>query len=137
MNNGSLDFSFSGVKTSVKNLLSKIESGDVPRLSQEDIAAAFQDAVVDALSVKLLEAAKQERVNQVVVTGGVAANSGLRKQVKALAEEAGIKASFPKPVYCTDNAAMIACAAWMRHKEGIPTSDPFHLDARANLKIQG
>ncbi len=130
----SLDFSFSGLKTSVRNTLLKRENGNGVALSDEDIAAGFQEAVVDVLIRKTLSACRQESLKRVVVTGGVAANGYLRDRMIAALEPEDIEVSVPKPVLCTDNAAMIACAGYYRFQHCPPTdSDPFSLDAHPNL----
>lgn len=128
MQKGNYDFSFSGIKTAVINYLKKH-----PDVSLADVAASFQKAVVDVLSYKLFEAAKDVGVNVIAIAGGVASNSGLRKRVEEMAAEYGFKVYRPKPVYCTDNAAMIASAAYFRYERGY-VSD-LHLNAVANLNL--
>lgn len=134
LESGSLDFSFSGLKTSVRNMLQKRREGREPLLSDADIAASFQDAVADVLVKKLMAACKREGLGRVVVTGGVAANGYLRERVKTVADAEGIKCYFPNPVYCTDNAAMIACAGYHRYSRHIH-SDIFAIDAHASLTL--
>lgn len=133
----SLDFSFSGLKTAVRNLLEKRSKGEWPKLSDADVAASFQEAVVDVLVKKLLLACDQNDLQRVVVTGGVASNGVLREAVKNAAEKNGIQSYFPKPVYCTDNAAMIACAGYYRYTTngGHPKDNSLNLDARATLPL--
>ena len=113
----SYDFSFSGLKSAVINLHNKItQSGEEFR--PNDLAASFQDAVVDVLCEKTKRAAIEYQARQVIVAGGVAANSGLRDQLtKTIAELDGVELTFPKFEYCTDNAAMIATAAFFQTKE--------------------
>lgn len=131
----SLDFSFSGLKTSVRNIISKRKSGKL-KLSDNDIAAGFQQAVIDVLVSKLFLACKKENINRIVVTGGVAANGSLRNTVAARADLHGFKYHFPKAVLCTDNAAMIACAGYYKNKYKPPSiADTLNLDANANLKL--
>ncbi len=128
----SLDFSFSGLKTSVRNTLSKHQNGS--SLAEEDIAAGFQKAVVDVLVRKTLSACRQESLKRIVVTGGVAANGYLRDRMTDAARQEGIEVFVPKPVLCTDNAAMIACAGYYRSQHCPDSeSDPFSLDAHPNL----
>ena len=105
-----VDFSFSGLKTAVKLHVDKLVSAgeQVPR---EDIAASFQQAVVVVLLRKLFLAATRNKIRDVVSSGGVAANSRLRSELLLRAPEAGLRAHLTKPVFCTDNAAMIANAA--------------------------
>ena len=133
---GSLDFSFSGLKTSVRNVIAKRERGKGPDLSDADISAGFQEAVVDVLTAKLIMACEQEGLDRVVVTGGVAANGALRERVVSEGGENGLKAWFPKPVFCTDNAAMIACAGYHKCLDKLPVSgSALDLDASATLKL--
>lgn len=130
----SLDFSFSGLKTSVRNLLEKRNAGE--GLSDADVAASFQEAVVDVLVKKIFLACERSDLKRVVVTGGVASNGALREAVKAAGDERGIQSYFPRPVHCTDNAAMIACAGYHRYVNGDrSTNDFLHLDARATLPL--
>lgn len=132
----SLDFSFSGVKTSVKTYINKKSNYSEGPLSDNDIAAGFQDAVVEVLSKKVIMACEKEGLKRVVVTGGVAANGALRKAVAIACEESGYKSWFPDPVFCTDNAAMIACAGYQKFKS-FPESkaDLLNLDATASLSL--
>jgi len=106
---GDRDFSFSSLKTAVRL---KVESlgALTPRLVS-DVAASAQEAIVDALLEKSLAAAAETGVRQFYLAGGVAANGRLRERMAAGLGEAGVAVSWPRPVYCTDNAAMIACAA--------------------------
>ena len=133
---GSLDFSFSGLKTSVRNVISKRESGEIPVLSDSDISAGFQKAVIDVLTDKVFLACEKEKVNRIVVTGGVAANSALRKRITTEADSHGLKSFFPKPDFCTDNAAMIACAGYYKSlNKSLSLKDTLNLDAKASLKL--
>ena len=133
---GSLDFSFSGLKTSVKTYINKRQTYKQGDLTDNDIAAGFQDAVVEVLCKKIIMACEKEGLTRVVVTGGVAANGSLRKAVESVCDRSGFKSWFPAPVFCTDNAAMIACAGY--HKfNSIPESkaDLLNLDASASLVL--
>ena len=132
----SLDFSFSGLKTSVKTYINKRQTYKQGDLTDNDIAAGFQDAVVEVLCKKIVMACEKEGLTRVVVTGGVAANGSLRKAVESVCDRSGFKSWFPAPVFCTDNAAMIACAGY--HKfNSFPESkaDLLNLDASASLVI--
>lgn len=130
----SLDFSFSGLKTSVRNTLLKRKNDNGSSSSDEDIAAGFQEAVVEVLVRKSLSACRQESLNRIVVTGGVAANGYLRDRMTEAARKEGIEVYAPKPILCTDNAAMIACAGYYRSQHcSPPEGDPFSLDAHPNL----
>jgi N6-L-threonylcarbamoyladenine synthase len=104
---GSIDFSFSGLKTSLLNHVKgrgeAISSDEMP-----DLVASYQEAIVDALVEKTFMAAKDASIPRVVVCGGVASNSRLRERFFAEGKVAGIEIFIPQPVFCTDNAAMIA-----------------------------
>jgi len=114
---GDYNFSFSGLKTAVKNFVIKAKKeGGMPRI--EDIAASFQKAVVDVLVEKTIRAAREKNVSAISVTGGVAANSRLRAEMAAKAGEIGIPVFLPPLRLCTDNAAMIAGLAYHRYKSG-------------------
>ncbi len=102
---GSADFSFSGLKTSLRVFLSTPE-GRKGRM--EDIAASFQEAVVDVLVGKTLEAARREGIHRVVLSGGVSANSRLRRRAEEEGCRAGFEVHLPSKTFCTDNAAMVA-----------------------------
>jgi N6-L-threonylcarbamoyladenine synthase len=132
----SLDFSFSGLKTAVRNHLEKSKRGDTPKFSDADVAASFQSAVIDVLVKKILLACDQNDLERVVVTGGVASNGALREAVKMAVDQQSMQVYFPKPVHCTDNAAMIACAGYHRYKNfGLPQNGNLDLDARATLPL--
>ncbi len=115
---GSFDFSFSGVKTAVINLLHKFEQNG-EEFNKADIAASFQNAVTEVLTEHTMEAAVLNGVKTVAIAGGVAANSELRKKMTAAGERLGIKVLYPPPVLCTDNAAMVGCLGYYNHKAGI------------------
>lgn len=106
----SLDFSFSGLKTAVRNFLAQ----DQGRTPVEDVASSLQAAIVEVLVKKTVRAAEQARMDMVTVGGGVAANRGLAAALKAACASAGLRLVIPPPDLCTDNAAMIAAAAWPR-----------------------
>ncbi|MFQ6122560.1 MAG: tRNA (adenosine(37)-N6)-threonylcarbamoyltransferase complex transferase subunit TsaD [Dehalococcoidales bacterium] len=112
-----LDFSFSGLKTSVINAFkNKIMSNEA--LPLEDIAASFQEAIVDVLVTKTVHAASQQKVSAISVTGGVSANRRLREVFSDTCQQAGIGVFFPELSLCTDNAAMIAATGYARLKLG-------------------
>lgn len=118
---GSYDFSFSGLKTAVVNFVRKAETSGVP-LGIADIAAGFQEAVVDVLVKKTVRAALDKHVSTLALAGGVAANSRLREQLARGASEAGLRLVSPSPALCTDNAAMVACAGYFRVARGEASS---------------
>lgn len=109
-----LDFSFSGLKTAVIRYMEGA-SGDH---ALADIAASFQQAVVDVLVANTFKAAQEHGVQQVLLAGGVAANSGLQSAMKEKGEDLGIQVIAPPPVLCTDNAAMAAAAAYFAYERG-------------------
>ena len=106
----SLDFSFSGVKTSLRNFMQK----DADRANPADVAASYQAAITDVLTEKMRRAAKQTGIRTLCVAGGVAANQRLSESLKAMADAEGLRLVVPAPVLCTDNAAMIAAAGYFR-----------------------
>lgn len=125
-----LDFSFSGLKTAAAlTLRPALEAG----LAVADAAASVQQAIVDVLVEKLMRAAEQTGVRTVAVTGGVAANQGLRQAVRDEARRRGFQAILPPPALCTDNGAMIAAAAHMRLLAEGPSSPHLGVDPSARL----
>ncbi len=108
---GTYDFSFSGLKTAVLRLAREYGE-DAPRA---EIAAAFQEAVVEALVAKTVRAAREERVMEIVVSGGVASNGLLRE---TLSKRAPVPVRLPPPILCTDNAAMVAACGYFRFIRG-------------------
>jgi len=122
---GTNDFSFSGVKTA---LLRLVEGGKIDSVG--DAAASFQEAVVDVLVDKTVALAKERGVNQILLAGGVASNGLLRKR---LVEGSPLPVFIPEPIWCTDNAAMIASCGYFRFKAG--KIDGLDLDAIPSLKL--
>ncbi len=123
-----LDYSFSGLKTSVVNHVRKH-----PDVATADVAASFQAAVVDVLVTKARRAAAQVGARGLVLGGGVAANSALREALLDACAADGIRAFLPSREFCTDNAAMIAAAAWHRLASDGPT--PLDVGASPNLRL--
>ncbi len=151
------DFSFSGVKTAVRTHLLQLTTpkGDtlfaddtfwpIPEASwwesqRNDILASFQQAVADVLVAKTMRAVQQSRARAIAVVGGVACNSALRQAMQHAASPKAIPVYFPSPRFCTDNAAMIACAAAFRYhmqsSDGTPQSF-LDMDAHPNLALTG
>ncbi|HEX4901998.1 MAG TPA: tRNA (adenosine(37)-N6)-threonylcarbamoyltransferase complex transferase subunit TsaD [Acidimicrobiales bacterium] len=117
------DFSFSGLKTAVVNHVRKN-----PDVTAEDVAASFQEAVVDVLVTKTRRAAADVGAKGISIGGGVAANSRLREQILTVCAEDGLAAYLPDRANCTDNAAMVAAAGWWR----LQTEGPSPLDTGAD-----
>ncbi len=130
------DFSFSGLKTAVRNHITLFMSKDKgidPALKIRNIAASFQATVVDILVEKTMLAATETGVDKIVVAGGVAANSSLRKRMNDEAQKRGITLFLPGMFYCIDNAAMIALAGYLHFKRGERSS--LDLNPRASMPL--
>lgn len=129
---GSLDFSFSGIKTGVLNYLNteKLKGNEINRA---DVAASFQQAVMEVIVNKAIMAAKRYGKKKIVMAGGVAANSRLREMLSYECEREKITLYAPSPILCTDNAAMIACAAYYKFQAGLV--DDLTLDAFPSLAL--
>ncbi|MCI5725811.1 tRNA (adenosine(37)-N6)-threonylcarbamoyltransferase complex transferase subunit TsaD [Fusobacterium sp.] len=125
------DFSFSGIKTAIINFDNKMKMKN-EEYKKEDLAASFLGTVVDILCDKTISAAVEKNVKTIMLAGGVAANSLLRKQLKEMAEKKDIKVIYPSMKLCTDNAAMIAEAAYYKLKNTSKIEDCF-----ANLELNG
>lgn len=128
---GSHDFSFSGVKTALWRLVEGIKGDAVgASLPVADLAASFQEAVVDALVTNTLEVARGYRVKQILLAGGVAANSRLRE---VMVERSPLPVLLPRPALCTDNAAMIAACGYYYIRAGEVAG--WDLDAEPGLRL--
>ncbi len=128
---GGWAFSFSGVKTALARYLRQTPQN--ARLSIADLAASYQEAVVEPLVEKSVAAAQEMGFERLLVAGGVANNSRLRALMAERAREAGVQARFPPPELCTDNAAMVAAAGYFRYRRG-DTAD-LDLDASASADL--
>jgi N6-L-threonylcarbamoyladenine synthase len=124
------DFSFSGLKTAVLYLLR-----DQPEAAVADVAASFQEAVVEILVSKAMRAAEQVGSGVLAVSGGVSLNRRVREAFREAGAKRGIEVRFAEPALCTDNAAMIGYAALLRHQAGIST--PLDEDVAPNLPLAG
>ena len=129
---GILDFSFSGIKTGVLNYINS-EKQAGREIHVPDVAAGFQAAVLDVIVDKTMSAAKDLGKDKIVMAGGVAANSRLREMMQQQCDKNGIALYRPSPILCTDNAAMIGCAAYYKYMAG--GTDGLDLDAIPNLEL--
>lgn len=129
---GSLDFSFSGLKSSVLNYINnqKMKNNDI---NNADVAASFQKAVVEVIADKVILATKKVGVKTIVLAGGVAANSGLRREFESKLKGTDINFKYPSIILCTDNAAMIGSAAYFEYKNNVFAD--LSLNAISNLKL--
>lgn len=132
MDEDGFDFSFSGLKSAVNNALTK-QRNRREEICIPDVCASFQSAVIDVLVQKTALAVAHTGLTEVVVAGGVAANRGLRDAMAAFAHRAGVRVVFPPLALCTDNATMIASAAYYRACEGRYSS--LSLNAYAQLPL--
>ena len=128
LHSGDFNFSFSGLKTSVRYMLPKLVNERI-----EDICASFQEAIVDVLVRKTLDAARAENARIVAVSGGVSCNSRLRERFRQACEAAGMRLQLAEPKLCTDNAAMIAFVAVQKLAAGRFTA--LESDIDPNLRL--
>ena len=126
------DFSFSGLKSAVLNYINHAQmKGE--EISVPDLAASFQNAVVEALVSRAVLAAKEYGYEKVALAGGVASNSALREAMEEACKKEKLKLYYPSPIFCTDNAAMIGAAAYYEYING--TRHGWDLNAVPNLKL--
>ena len=123
------DFSFSGLKTAVARYLEA-----TPDYAKADVAASFQEAIVDVLLLKSLAACKATGIDSLIIAGGVAANSRLRAQAEVRCAKAGIQLRIPAPALCTDNGAMVAALGSLMLAAG-RTPSPISFDADSSLPV--
>lgn len=128
----SFDFSFSGLKSAVLNYLNKMKMQEI-EINKADVAASFQQAVVEVLAHKAVKAAKQNKTDTLCLAGGVASNSALRQELEERCSREGIRLLYPDKILCTDNAAMIACAGYYDYLNGHESK--LSLNAIPGLKI--
>lgn len=126
------DYSFSGVKSAVLNYINQQEmKGE--EINRADVAASFQEAVVDVLATRAVAAAKAYGYDKIALAGGVACNSALRAKMTQVCEGNDIKLFYPEPILCTDNAAMIGAAGYYEYLHGVRHG--LDLNAVPNLKL--
>ncbi len=117
LNDDSYNFSFSGLKSAVINLAHNLEQRG-EKINKEDLATSFQETIVDTVTKKTIHAMKEYKVDHLIIAGGVSANKKLRDTLTEECEKIGKTVSFPAMKYCTDNATMIAAAAYYAKKRG-------------------
>jgi len=133
VDSGDFNFSFSGLKSHVINMHHNMVQRN-EEINIEDFCASFQEAVTDVLVNKTIQAKNHYKVKQVIVAGGVAANSGLRRKMRERITD--IPVYFPKMAYCTDNAAMIASAGYFQYlKQG--KADDLLLNGQSRVNLEG
>ena len=126
------DFSFSGLKSAVLNYINHARmTGE--EINVPDLAASFQNSVVDVLVSRTILAAKEYDYKKIAIAGGVASNSALREKMGQACQENGISFYYPSPIFCTDNAAMIGVAAYYEYIKG--NCSGWDLNAVPNLKL--
>lgn len=128
----SYDFSFSGLKTAVLNYLNQMKQKD-ENIIVKDVAASFQQAVIEVLVDKTIKLAKEKKSKKIVMAGGVAANHGLRNMMKNRGEEEEIEILYPSNILCTDNAAMIGSAAYFNFISG--RTSQLNMNVVPNLEL--
>ena len=126
------NFSFSGMKSAVLNYLNSCKMKGID-IVQADVAASFQQAVIDVLTGNVLRALQETGIKKFAIAGGVASNGTLREAVKAVCDSCGAEFYRPSPILCTDNAAMIGAAAYYDYLAGIRSG--LDLNAVPNLKL--
>jgi N6-L-threonylcarbamoyladenine synthase len=130
---GTLDFSFSGLKTAVARWVESRRRNGEP-VPAADVAASFQEAVADVLTAKAVTACRDQGLDTLVISGGVAANSRLRALAAERAAAAGLRLRIPRPGLCTDNGAMVAALGWLQVEAGVSPS-VFELGADPGLAV--
>ncbi len=126
------DFSFSGLKSAVLNYINKAKMTGTP-INNADVAASFQKAVTDVLVEKAMRACKEFKLTKLALAGGVSANKHLRAQMQEACNKNGIELCVPKPVLCTDNAAMIGAAGYYEFINGVTAG--MDVNAHPSMKL--
>ena len=124
MDSKDFDFSFSGLKTAVSNVITD-------KVNKFDLSASIEAAIVDVLVDKTIRAARKHNVEQIMIAGGVAANKSLVNRLQVTVDNLGIKLHVPPPNLCTDNGAMIAAAGFFSK----PSQSTFKVEADPNLSL--
>ena len=127
------EFSFSGLKSAVLNYLHNEEQGG-REVNYNDVAASFQNAVVNALCERAVYAMQKSGLKNIVLAGGVSANKVLQNRLAAAMEKIGCRLVHPTPILCTDNAVMIACRGHFMYQAGLVS--PLDLNAQPSLKLE-
>ncbi len=133
LNDDSYNFSFSGLKSAVINLVHN-EKQRGREIIKENLAASFQNRVTEILTKKTIKALKDYKVNNLIVAGGVAANKGLRMRLKEECDKENINLTIPEIKYCTDNGAMIGAAGYYAYSKGYKADLSLNAKATAELK---
>ena len=132
LNDDSYNFSFSGLKSAVINLVHK-EKQNNKEINQADLACSFQTVAINSIINKTKKALVNEKISNLIVAGGVAANQQLREEVEKLSKELNINYSIPPLKFCTDNAAMIATAGYYLYQKGIRAD--YNLNALSSVNL--
>lgn len=128
----SMDFSFSGIKTAVLNYVNSQKQKFV-EINKADVAASFQEAVIEVITKKTVDACLKSKENKLVLAGGVSSNSRLRESILKDCKKEGVDVFIPDPIMCTDNGGMIAIAAYLKYREF--GEDSLDIDADPGLDI--
>ncbi|MEW6313902.1 MAG: tRNA (adenosine(37)-N6)-threonylcarbamoyltransferase complex transferase subunit TsaD [Pseudomonadota bacterium] len=134
LGSGDLNFSFSGLKTAVLTALKENKNGTPDKAARADLAAATQQAIVDVLAAKSLAALEQTGLGQLVVAGGVGANTMLRHRLSEAAQKNGCRVYYPPLEFCTDNGAMIAFAGALRLQKQTAATGSYTVKSRWPLE---
>ena len=133
LNDNSYNFSFSGLKSAVINLVhNETQRGN--EIRKKDLATSFQNTVVEAITKKTIKALKEKNVSNLIVAGGVAANKGIRERLTILCKENNVNCVFPELKYCTDNATMIAASGYFAYKLGKTSS--LVLNGKSSIELK-
>lgn len=133
LNDNSYNFSFSGLKSAVINLVHNEEQRN-QEVNKKDLACSFQNIVIESLTKKTLKAILDYKVNNLILAGGVSANKGIRDSFKEICEKRNINYTFPDIKYCTDNAAMIASAGYYAYLDGRKAD--YTLNGESNMELE-